>query len=436
MPPKPPTAKLIAPPVVGLGQTFTVDASGSVDGTGGGGITKYHYNFGDGTTETSPNATATHAYIDLEGQPFACRVTVTNKKGRSDISVPVTVEVVAEQPPLPVDCVLGPEVITAETPLEDCQPNGFQAVEVAWTKDIVTPPAHGGAACGPTSGTRIEPRACAYVPPVEPPPGEHPDFEARSARPDCVLSASLRTDEDILKYRKNNNASLAEYDAEADACRFSLAPNYNIGRQFWFRFTPEKAIRTVIGEFKFSTNWTAANGLNRHKFLMVRKVDEDIWYEPQCSSEYEAHGAGFAPPKLVRLSRIRPYAAVGLPHAKANFDHVDQFGSVHYDSDSVGPTEANYFAPLDVWVRFEIHLDELTEPGYCRTTYALTDETQDPVVVSRDVRLALDPANLLDFFAIHLSASQPRVGPEVWMWFRNITIHHGVTDPWSLLVRP
>jgi hypothetical protein len=225
-----------------------VDASGSVDGPGGGGITKYHYNFGDGTTETSPNASATHAYHDLEGQPFLCRVTVTNKKGRSDTSPPVSVEVVAEQPPLPidcqlsdwsewsawidngdgtetrtrtrtilvepanggapcdhqeetetrdivlppVDCVLGPEFITSETPLEACQPDGFQAVEVAWTKAIVTPPANGGLECGPMSGTRVEKRACEYVPPDPGESGPHTFFEKLSVLPACIGSWSLR----------------------------------------------------------------------------------------------------------------------------------------------------------------------------------------------------------------------------------------------------
>ena len=284
MPPKPPTGTLSAPPSVRLGQTFTVDASGSVDGPGGGGITKYHYNFGDGTTETSPNARATHSYHDLEGQPFMCRVTVTNKKGRSDTSPPVSVEVVEEQIPLPVDCQLsdwsewsawidngdgtetrtrtrtilvepanggapcdhqeetetrdivlppvdcelGPEVITAVTHLEACQPDGFQAVEVAWTKEVLTPPANGGIECGPTSGTRIEQRACEYVPPVEPPiPGKHAYFDKWAADPRTVCARGMRTQADLDAMTPvRPTAPGWTIDLAVDAARATVVTNY------------------------------------------------------------------------------------------------------------------------------------------------------------------------------------------------------------------
>jgi len=229
------------------GVPFEVDASASTDGPGGGGITGYDFEFDDGTTEHTDQPQATHTYHQADG-PYSVTVTVTNKKGRSSKSDPAIIEVIAEQPPvpvdcvlsdwsewsewvdngdgtetrsrirtivvepanggqpcehqeeterryiaLPVDCVLGPEFITAETPLEACQPDGFQAVEVAWSKTILTPPANGGQACGATSGTRIEKRACVYVPATD----DHARFDTLRALPQCLVSESLRVQSEI-----------------------------------------------------------------------------------------------------------------------------------------------------------------------------------------------------------------------------------------------
>lgn len=43
----------------------------------------------------------------------------------------------------PVNCVLGPEVIVSEKPLDACQPDNTQQVEVSWTKAILTQPSNG-----------------------------------------------------------------------------------------------------------------------------------------------------------------------------------------------------------------------------------------------------------------------------------------------------
>lgn len=116
--------------------------------------------------------------------------------------------------PSPVDCVLGPEVSGQPGPWGACQPNGTQTRTVPWTKTIVTLPAHGGAACGPTSGTRTETKQCVYVPP---PSTGHPYYDRLQVHPKKRLSYSLRTEAEIAQYRVNSRVGYVGYSSALDA---------------------------------------------------------------------------------------------------------------------------------------------------------------------------------------------------------------------------
>lgn len=140
--------------------------------------------------------------------------------------------------PVAIDCVLGDEFITGETPLEVCQPDGFQAVEVAWTKPVLVEPAHGGVPCGERSGTRIEKRACVYVPPPPPPPtGTHSYFDRLVARPDHWKSYSLRDAAQLDLYRHGwLKAQTYEpvndtYHSPQDAAKITINPYIPLRRQ-------------------------------------------------------------------------------------------------------------------------------------------------------------------------------------------------------------
>lgn len=100
MPPQPPVVRLVVPASVTVGKSFTADATGTVDGSGGGGLRTFRFDFGDGTIESSPNPIAVHAYTELD--TYTVTVTVTNKKKRVGTTMG-SVHVVAAAPvPEPV----------------------------------------------------------------------------------------------------------------------------------------------------------------------------------------------------------------------------------------------------------------------------------------------------------------------------------------------
>lgn len=98
---KAPTAALAAPgTAVRQNLPATFDASKSVDPEAavGGGIARYHWDFGDGTTADTTTPTTTHAFAGK--QAYSVTVTVTDKQGASAASSPVAVTVIDGTPPV------------------------------------------------------------------------------------------------------------------------------------------------------------------------------------------------------------------------------------------------------------------------------------------------------------------------------------------------
>lgn len=65
--------------------------------------------------------------------------------------------------PTPVDCVVSAPVLTAFTPWGACVA-GTQTRSETWTRTVVTPPAHGGAACPALTETRTGSQSCTVAP--------------------------------------------------------------------------------------------------------------------------------------------------------------------------------------------------------------------------------------------------------------------------------
>lgn len=107
---RPPTAVLAALAAAPRqNQAVTFDASGSTDPDAGigGGITAYHWNFGDGTTTTTTTPTTTHSYSAR--QAYSVTVSVTDKQGATSApsapdsftvldGIPPTITVATPQP--------------------------------------------------------------------------------------------------------------------------------------------------------------------------------------------------------------------------------------------------------------------------------------------------------------------------------------------------
>ncbi|MFL5845536.1 MAG: PKD domain-containing protein [Solirubrobacteraceae bacterium] len=96
-----PTASLAAPSGAvrqGIPATFNASKSSDPEALVGGGIAKYHWDFGDGSATDTTTATTTHAFA--ERKAYSVTVTVTDKQGAaSSASAPVTFTVIDGTPP-------------------------------------------------------------------------------------------------------------------------------------------------------------------------------------------------------------------------------------------------------------------------------------------------------------------------------------------------
>jgi len=90
----PPVAKIVVPTTAAPGQVLTFDATGSYDPDDGETITAYRWDFGDGTTATTP--IATHAFSGYGAYVVTLRL--TDSIGLSS-TTPVTVTIPSPPPP-------------------------------------------------------------------------------------------------------------------------------------------------------------------------------------------------------------------------------------------------------------------------------------------------------------------------------------------------
>lgn len=153
----------------------------------------------------------------------------------------IVIEPSVEPPPTPIDCVLGEEQIVSETPLEACQPDGTQRVDVSWSRPILVEPAHGGAPCEPTTGIRTEARSCVYVPPPDP-TDPHAYFRMLAADPACLFAHSLRDQAQLDSLVKLPPSVFWTYDAARDAARLFKPP-----RNTFSQYPDIAALMTAVG---------------------------------------------------------------------------------------------------------------------------------------------------------------------------------------------
>lgn len=80
-----------------------------------------------------------------------------------------------DPPPPPIDCQMSDWQRNSEGPWSTCSPQGQQSRVVRFVRDVLVPPANGGADCGEAEKFETETQACVYVPPPPPPPPSEDD---------------------------------------------------------------------------------------------------------------------------------------------------------------------------------------------------------------------------------------------------------------------
>jgi len=170
---------LVTPVPICVGQEVVVDASGTTDVDGPPNKIKNIFYWGQDTDKTTtPGKPGKAAYArgyDAVGVYDIVYEVIDHKGGKATATVSIDVQP-AETVPVPVDCIPGTALETPG-PWSDCQPNGTQTRTVTWVRTGDIPEQHGGAPCGPTTGSRVEEQVCVYVPPIEPPPSDGSYFE-------------------------------------------------------------------------------------------------------------------------------------------------------------------------------------------------------------------------------------------------------------------
>jgi len=279
------------------------------------------------------------------------------------------------------------------------------------------------------------------IPPRPPSNGHGNDyFEGLRKRPETVFAYSLRTETQVSKYARHYNPVHATYDPVMDATRMTLQKDKNsLATQIWLPiYQPEKGQTVIIWDWRPGAGWTWDNGLRGHKMFQVRRDKNQIWFEA---------GTGYLQAPVGSLhSRVRVYASVG-PNTwlfpNKGFDFSDAWGTVHYNSDSIGPVHANFVVPRETWARFMIVIEQQPGDKWARVWYYAAHEGRDPTLILGNVEIALPskPAGIEGegrprHFDFEINSSQGRIGPAVSSYGRNVIVMRNVVNPVALMARP
>lgn len=204
----PKTILTATPQTAVVGAPVTLDGSQSTGAIRGWAIT-----FGDGDdTGDNPLPIEPVEHVYTTAGTYTPRLELRGKNGNTrETTCTVVVTAVVEEPPpppppAPVDCVLSDWTRTRAGAWSLCI-DGQQTRDETWERTVLTPPANGGAPCGPLQETRTAIQACAILPPPPPPPsGEgHAYFDALAARPECIASYSLRDQAQLSQYAQTHS---------------------------------------------------------------------------------------------------------------------------------------------------------------------------------------------------------------------------------------
>lgn len=249
------------------------------------------------STRDVPQASSPSALTDLERAQQARDLLTDVTDTRSTVQTEVAAAIARIDALLallaPVDCVTSSWQLVS-TAWDVCQPNGTQIGTQLWTRDVLTAPANGGAACGLLQETRTVSQPCTYVPPVEdcgplgtgnskddngdgqtdegcavpPPNGQHAFFDRLA--PLALLTHSMRTLADISKPSMNDNTTSTppvEIDSvmdaalwqnrQIDATRFQS----DMRQKYWTMPYAAGQSLTLTWDFKISASATCRTGV-------------------------------------------------------------------------------------------------------------------------------------------------------------------------------
>lgn len=240
------------------------------------------------------------------------------------------------------------------------------------------------------------------------PASQHPYFDFLCAEPEAIFCRSYRTQAEIELDAEEGETAFPDvaYDDVEDAARVTFienATNANVQiRPTFGEITTGKLLFTW--DVQWEGGWEAKKGeLNVHDAFQLayngtgdqRRVSIHTHYEPSKDPE-----VGFVD------TRFHFWEAAGA-------------------NPLVPEPDADFYPHVARWTRY------WAEVNFTASTYTLwvADRNRTPVKVNDAVSITIadngvDPSLGLDGFWFEFSSKEARIGPEMYLWFRNLVVLH------------
>jgi hypothetical protein len=337
-----------------------------------------------------------------------------------------------DQPP--VDCVLSDFALTTTSPWSACV-GGVQTRDEVWTRTVLTPPANGGAACGPLSETRQATQSCQ----IQPPPGGHAYFDMHCASSAKLACYSLRDSKQLDHpnnggfAHSNARALVVTYDPVVDAARVTIDTSSNsLSNQVRLPIPAYGSSLFVTWDAWYGDEWRSGiSGLETHKEFQFASPATRIWTEVRSRFSQ-------APKDQIARVDVRYYGTAFGPGS--GWDYYLNPAHWSGSKDAIGPQTGEFVIAPKTWTRYYAHFEQ-DPSGYVAFSLWMADVNRLPVNLLDRRLIKPNSSGRWESFWLEFNTSTNNVKPgrpPLVAYVRNVVMLRGVTssDVPALLERP
>lgn len=282
-----------------------------------------------------------------------------------------------------------------------------------------------------------------------PPSVTYAYFDQLVQRPDCLIAYSLRSQDQITKYKHPGEVKV-NYDPVMDAAKWSWIRDDESAENLRLPILlerPPSGTRKIliIADHRWDDGWFTefkqpdGSWMGGWKWLQVTSgkaadnPEQRISFEPQMRSvgEWAAEHPNESP-RVLSLFSVREYMGVRSPTTSSG---TVGCGVSFGETVGINGQQGCFKGYSNTWTRTFIEIAVTAGDEFASASFWMADENQNPIEIFRNAQVRM--YNPIREFWYEYDTSRPeRMGGAMAAWGRNVVVLKDVADPTTVFARP
>lgn len=273
-------------------------------------------------------------------------------------------------------------------------------------------------------------------------------FDQLVQRPDCLIAYSLRSQDQITKYKHPGEVKV-NYDPVMDAAKWSWIRDDESAENLRLPILLERPASgtrkiLIIADHRWDTGWFTefkqpdGTWMGGWKWLQVTSgksatnPEQRVSFEPRMRAIGEWAAEHPNESDVLAIFDVREYMGVRAPTTSTGAVGCGvDFGEAVAINHQMGCFKAR----ANRWTRSFIEIEVTAGDEFAKTSFWLADELQEPVAIFRNAEVRM--YNPIREFWYEYDTSRPeRLGGAMAAWGRNVVVLKDVADPTTVFARP